>query len=100
MNKVETLDSTGWSTLTDFPKELVKKKNTYLKFFRISHHVLMGIPSGSLLLAGGYVHYRRRSAIWLLENGIWNPIGNLQNVNFKNEKNISLELRLMLMDLQ
>ena len=77
-----------------------EKKNTYLKFFRISHHVLMGIPSGSLLLAGGYVHYRRRSAIWLLENGIWNPIGNLQNVNFKNEKNISLELRLMLMDLQ
>ena len=26
MNEVETLDSTGWSTLTDFPKELVKKK--------------------------------------------------------------------------
>ena len=35
----------------------------------------MGLPSGSLLLAGGWDNWGRLSAIWLLENDIWKKIG-------------------------
>ena len=43
----------------------------------------MGLPSGSLLLAGGRVEYDYQAAIWLLENEIWNKIGDLEYVNLK-----------------
>ena len=41
----------------------------------------MGLPSGSLLLAGGWVNYERQTAIWLLASDIWQKIGDLENVN-------------------
>ena len=42
----------------------------------------MGLPSGSLLLAGGWVGPEIQKEIWLLENGIWEQIGDLQHVSF------------------
>ena len=42
----------------------------------------MGLPSGSLLLAGGWDESERQKEIWLLENDIWEQIGNLTNVSF------------------
>ena len=84
-NKVETLSSSGWSTLPDFPKRYLKNIFLYPNLAsRIYYHVLMGLPSGSLLLAGGYDGNEYQRAIWLLESGIWSQIGNVQKVNFKN----------------
>ena len=45
----------------------------------------MGLPSGSLLLAGGEqmvgaTNWRALTAIWLLQNDIWKKIGDLKNV--------------------
>ena len=84
-NKVETLTSSGWITLIDFPKRYSKNHVIFYFFREISYHVLMGLPSGSLLLAGGYdENDERQRAIWLLENDIWEPIGDLEYVNLKN----------------
>ena len=43
----------------------------------------MGLPSGSLLLAGGWDEDERQTAIWLLENDTWQKIGDLKHVNLK-----------------
>ena len=46
------------------------------------HHVLMGLPSGNLLLAGG----SGEISLWLLQYDIWQPIGDLQDVIADNLK--------------
>ena len=54
----------------------------------IAYHVLIGLPSGNLLLAGGETYendWGAQTAIWLLENDTWKIIGNLQNVSFRFE---------------
>ena len=66
----------------------VLKQNTKIFYQNIfsetSHHVLIGLPSGSLLLAGGRGFiWKGKSAIWLLQNDIWNQIGDLQSVSLK-----------------
>ena len=84
-NKVETLSSSGWRTLNDFPKKYFEKSYISLICFSfMSYHVLVGLPSGSLLLAGGEDENREvQTAIWLLENDIWKEIGDLENVSKK-----------------
>ena len=46
----------------------------------------MGLPSGSLLLAGGQYSSFPEKAIWLLDYDIWTKIGDLKNVNLKKQK--------------
>ena len=44
----------------------------------------MGLPSGSLLLAGGAYYFgewKNLRRIWLLNNNVWSKIGDLLEVN-------------------
>ena len=56
-------------------------------FSQIYSHILIGLPSESLLLAGGRRFddgiYVPQTTIWLLQNDMWNQIGNLKNVIIK-----------------
>ena len=47
----------------------------------------MGLPSGSLLLAGGTTSDGFQSTIWLLEDDAWKEIGHLRQVNIENIEN-------------
>ncbi|CAG5109737.1 Oidioi.mRNA.OKI2018_I69.chr2.g4235.t2.cds [Oikopleura dioica] len=61
--KVETLTPTGWTSLADHPKN-------------IRAHVLIGLDSGAMVMAGGYnpdIPDLTRE-IWLLKDGLWSNI--------------------------
>ena len=52
-------------------------------FSLIGYHVLVGLPSGNLLLAGGYSAARSElftSKIWLFADLVWTEIGELKHV--------------------
>lgn len=99
---METLTSSGWFSLADFPrflKILIIKiiKEIIFFFSRTAFHSLIGLPSGSLLLAGGqrfednYVDIEK--AIWILGNNTWRKIGEIQNVSVRifTDKNFSFK---------
>ncbi|CBY15163.1 unnamed protein product [Oikopleura dioica] len=62
--KAETLSSTGWSALPDFPK-------------RIYEHSIVGLDNESMLLFGGVISGNWQTGIWRLKNDQWNKIGEL-----------------------
>ncbi|CBY14985.1 unnamed protein product [Oikopleura dioica] len=62
--KAETLSSTGWSALPDFPE-------------RINSHSIVGLDNESMLLFGGYISGEPQTGIWQLKNDQWNKIGEL-----------------------
>ncbi|CBY15735.1 unnamed protein product [Oikopleura dioica] len=62
--RAETLSSTGWSTLPDFPK-------------RINSHSIVGLDNESMLLFGGGISGNWQTGIWQLKNDQWNKIGEL-----------------------
>ncbi|CBY14684.1 unnamed protein product [Oikopleura dioica] len=62
--KAETLSSTGWSDLPDFP-------------MRIYSHSIVGLDNESMLLFGGQISGQSPTGIWQLKNDQWNKIGQL-----------------------
>ena len=110
--KVETLTSSGWMALTDFPRYFrSQSKNKNLLTRITSDHVLIGLPSGSLVLTGGLhpawtgnagnFSFAPSHGIWLLKENDWSRIGTLMKVNldkiFKSKK---ILLRVNTMRLQ
>jgi len=62
--KAETLSETGWTALPDFS-------------LQISHHSLVGLDNGAMLLLGGYDwgSDSAQTGIWQLKEDQWSRIG-------------------------
>lgn len=84
-SKVESLaDDGNWIRLSDHPRfRKTSNLNIFLILFSNIHaHNLIGMPSGALMMIGGYKRQTDDyvTDIWLLQSEVWTLVGNLQKV--------------------
>jgi hypothetical protein len=80
--KAETLSSTGWTALPDFPLSVFNYFEDFYFFRKISSHSLVGLENGAMMLLGGYdwENYSLQTGIWKLKEEKWIRIGEFSKV--------------------